>query len=454
MKKFLLLFLTASTACFAQDHYIGANTSGRTGIVNGALNPAELANLSKKFEVNITGLSFNVSNNIVSMNDLTSDNDLEDLIFDSSKAVSANFDGEFMLPGVAMRWQKWGFAITSKANVKFDLVDVDPSIGQSIINTVDITSSGTTTIGNDYNQRLNGTTWGEIGFSAARNVYEDDQHLFNAGITLKLLFPGAYTNFGVDKFHGEITTIYNAASPENTLAYLNNTTATLNFAYSGNLANSFVDASDYSSSLFGGLHGFATDLGVNYRWKDTEDKKYKINAGVAFRNIGSMTFSDNNNSSNSYRLDIHEAGPGLDLTVFSGAESIKDVEKILLDSGYMTKTKSNKDFKVKLPTTFSVYADFKLYTKFFITGQLQQKLHNNNDNDQITSQNSFSIIPRVNLGFFEAYIPFTHNEISGGNTGLGFRLGGFYMGSGSIISALLTNSKQVDMNMGFRWAFL
>jgi len=67
-------------------------------------------------------------------------------------------------------------------------------------------------------------------------------------------------------------------------------------------------------SLFGGLQGFATDLGVNYQWKD-EDKKYKINAGMSIRNIGSMTFSDNNNTSNSYTLVIPAptfTNPGLE----------------------------------------------------------------------------------------------------------------------------------------------
>ena len=95
-----------------------------------------------------------------------------------------------------------------------------------------------------------------------------------------------------------------------------------------------------------------------------------------------------------------------------------------------------------------------MYHKFYITGQLQQKLNDNNNNDQITAHNSFSIIPRINLGFFEAYIPFSNNEISGANTGVGFRLGGFYLGSGSVVSALINDSKQIDFNMGFRWAFL
>jgi hypothetical protein len=122
--------------------------------------------------------------------------------------------------------------------------------------------------------------------------------------------------------------------------------------------------------------------------------------------------------------------------------------------GYLSGEKSNKDFRVKLPTLFSMYGDFKIYHKFYITGYMQQRMGDNNDNRQITAQNSFSIIPRINLGYFEAYLPFSQNEISGSNTGLGFRLGGFYLGSSSVISTLTSNTKKVDFNMGFRWAFL
>ncbi|WP_298220475.1 DUF5723 family protein [Flavobacterium sp.] len=446
-KAFVFLSMICASYGFAQDHFVGANTSSRAGILNGALNPAEFSNLSKKFEVNISGFSFNFSNDIVSLSDLNSDTDLEDLIFNGNSAVNASIDLEFSGLGAAMRWQKWAFALTTKGYVKADIIDVDPNLGDALLNSqssiFDINAINT-----DHNQRVSGTSWGELGLSAARTVYEDDKHKFNGGITLKLLFPGSYSNIGVDAFKGTIRT-------DATGAYLSNANAALNFSYSGSLAESGTDFSDYTTKVFGGLHGFATDLGVNYQWKDPNDpKKYKINAGMSLRNIGTMTFSDSDNASDSYILKMLP-GQELDLSEFQDAKSLKDIEKVLLNHPeFFTKTSSKEDFKVKLPTTFNIYADFKIYTKFFITGQLQQKMQDNSGNKQITAQNSWSIIPRVNLGFFEAYIPFSHSEFSGGNTGLGFRLGGFYMGSGSVVSALINDSKQIDFNMGFRWAFL
>jgi hypothetical protein len=176
---------------------------------------------------------------------------------------------------------------------------------------------------------------------------------------------------------------------------------------------------------------------------------------MSIRNIGSLTFKDSNNSSNSYVLGIPDDPDNrLYLTDVNETESLVELESYLYDRGFLSGEKSNKDFKVKLPTLLSIYGDFKVYHKFYISGYLQQKMGDNNNNLQITAQNSFSIIPRINLGYFEAYLPFSQNEISGSNTGLGFRLGGFYLGSSSVISTLTSNTKKVDFNIGFRWAFL
>ena len=436
MKKIILtVSLLIGLHAVAQEHYSGISTSNRTGILNANVNPAELANLAKKFEVNIYGLSFNVSNNKIGFSDFSSDTDFETLIFQGTSPVNARIDAEILGPGFAMRWQKWGFAITTKAHAKFDMVDVDPTIGNAITN--DNFILNTTVLNNPGNQRLNGTSYGEVGLSAARTIFENEKHRVSAGVTLKILFPGSYSNFGLSNLNGTVTE--NASG-----AYLTtNSPATLNIAYSGNLADSFTNFDDYSKSIFGGLNGFAGDIGFNYQWKKGKD--YKLNAGLAIRNIGSMTFKDDNNSSTNYVLNIQpnvQNPQGLDLSSFENVESLRDVEQILSDSGYLTQTSGQTDFKVKLPTVLSTYADFRVIPKIYVTAYLQQKVNEDDSNDQITVPNIFSLTPRVNLGFFEGYIPVTFNEISGTNVGMGIRLGGFYLGTSSLVTALLSDSKQ------------
>lgn len=452
MKKvFLIVCIISISSNFAQEHFGGISTSSRVGILNTLNNPAEFANLSKKIEVNVFGLSLNVANNKIGFSDLTSDTNLEDLIFKGTEPVNMSVNAELIGPSVAFHWQKWGFGVTTKAMAKFDLVDIDSQLGNAIKNN-SVSFINSPLISNNYNQRMFGTSWGEVGLSAARTLFENDKNRINVGLTLKFLFPGSYSNFGVDKFQGSI--IYVGQQ-----AYLTNTHAALNFSYSGSLADSFTNFDDYSKSVFGNLDGVATDFGINYQRKDG-NKKYKLNAGFAVRNIGSMTFKDNNNYATNYELNIQPtvANPnGLNLSVFNGTNSdnLNQIEKVLLQSGYLNKTVANKtEFKVKLPTVFSAYLDLKLVPKLYVSLYTQQKLNSNNNNDQITAQNIVSITPRLNLGFFETYTSWSKNEISGVNGGLGFRLGGFYIGSNSIITALINDSKQADFYTGFRFAML
>jgi hypothetical protein len=458
MKKLILLsaFLISVNA-FSQDHFAGLTNSSRVGILTTSINPAELANMSNKFEINVVGVSFNVANNKIGFSDLTSDKDIETLLFNGNEPVNLRIDAEAYGLGFAIKHKSWALAITSKINGKLDAVDIDTKLGDALVNSGLNSVLGSSSINNNYNQRLTGTTWGEVGFTLSKNLLDKEKYKVNVGATFKLLFPGSYSNLGLDKFNG---TINNVGSQ----VYLNNTTANLNIAYSGSLANSFSNFEDYSKSVFGGLNGFSGDIGINFQWKDEPEtnpkknqNKYKFNAGLALRNMGSMTFSDDNNYNTNYTLNIQPtiANPqGLNLNQFENIDNLQQIETILISQGYLTKQPEKKDFKVKLPSIFSAYVDVKIISRLFVSGYIQQKVNDDNSNDQITAQNSFTITPRVNLGFFEVYSPWTSNEISGFNGGIGFRVGGFYLGSGSIITAAINDSKQADIYGGFRLAFL
>lgn len=227
----------------------------------------------------------------------------------------------------------------------------------------------------------------------------------------------------------------------------------VNVAYSGSLANDFTDSGNFTDFFAGGLNGSAVDIGVNYQWKDIDNTGYKLNAGLAVRNLGSMTFKDDNNVSRNYALEV---GPGesLDLNQFEDVESLTDLEEILLDNPeFFTASNAQSDFKVKLPTMISAYADVKLHNKWFASAYIQQKMNEDNDNQQISMQNIVTITPRYSGNFFEAYTPLSHNEISGFTAGVGFRLGGFFMGSGSLLSAAFTDTDQADAYFGFRFGF-
>lgn len=448
MKKIILTLLVFNfIPIVAQEHFSAITTSRRVGILNGGNNPSEFANLSSKIEVQIFAASFNQSNNKIGFSDIISGSNLESLIFAGNDPVNFNIDAELVGPGIAIKALGWGFALSSRTHIKANIVDVDPNLGDAVTSNAVNALLAETVISNNYNQRVNTTAWGEVGFSAARTVFNSKVHKLNAGITFKLLFPGAYANIGAGNFKGTIT-----QQPLTNDLFLSDAQASLNIAYSGSLAGNFSNPSDSTKNLFGALNGLATDIGFDYQFKP-DNKNYKLKVGAAIKNMGSMTFKGNDNFSTNYALTI-TGNDKYNLNDLNNVTSVKEIEQRLLSSGYLTGTPQKKDFKVKLPTVLNLYADLNIISKLNVTLFLQQKTNKNGANDQITSQNSFSITPRFNLGFFEAFVPIGFNEVSGTTGGVGFRIGGFFIGSNSIVTALTSDSMQADFYFGTRIGIL
>jgi hypothetical protein len=442
MRHFIAALLLFGSGAMAQEHFSGLGNTLHTGILRGSINPAEFSNLSSEYEVNLFGLSVKAANNKASISDLSGDDDFGDIMFRGNDPVNFLVDAEILGPGFAMRYGKWGFGVTSRATAKMQLVDVDVELGDAISNSSSNSDVPTTVLSNRGNQRLNGTVWGEVGFSASRILYDTEDHQLSAGLTLKILFPGSYANFGAGKFQGTIN--HDAET-------LTNTQASLHIAYSGNLGEDFADAGDYLSSVFGSPNGLGVDLGVNYRLKAADSTGYRVNAGAAIRNIGSMTFKADNNSDTNYQLTIQGAD-ALDLNLFDDTTSLEEIEQILLESGYLNRTQNMaRDFKVKLPTTFVAYADVRVVPKFYVSLLTQQRLNDRADNKQVPVENVTTLTPRFSLSWFEVFSPWSVNEISGLTGGLGLRMGVFYMGSGSAFTALSGDAKQADFYMGFRF---
>jgi hypothetical protein len=393
----------------------------------------------------------NVANNKVGFNDLTDDTNTEDLLLSGTKPINFNFSNEIIGPGVAVRLLKWRFAVTSKVNIKAGVLNVSPVLASYLTGSdVQELPMGGDVINYFSNQRFNGTMWGEVGFSVARKVWENEKGLLNAGVNIKMLFPGAYANMGIGNFKGTVTN-----NNDGDLV-LKDTDANVNFAYSGSLAQEFTNSQQYTNSLFGNFDGLAADIGFDYQLK--KGNSYKLKVGASIMNLGGLTFNDNNNVSTDYKLKI-TGNQELVLNFFEGVDDIPAIKQHLIDEAELgniefSEIKSNKDFKVSLPTTFNLYADINLISKLNVTLFTQQKLNSNSGNNQIASQTIYSVTPRFGIGFFEAYLPLSTNDVSGTNAGLGFRLGGFFMGSNSILSAISADSKQIDLNFGFRFAIL
>ena len=447
--QLITLSILLSNSIFSQEHFSGISTSKRGGLLSAANNPAELTNMITKFEVNVFNFSIAMANNKLSFSDLANSDNLEDKIFKGNDPVNLRIDTQLYGPAFAFKKGKWAFGINSSAYVKANVVNVDPNLGEAISNGNLSNLLTQTTLSSNDNQRLNATTWGELSFNVARNIVDLPKHKISVGSNIRLLFPGAYANFSATNLNATLVNNFGDIS-------LINATANVNISYAGVLANNYNDQSNYNEFFSQGINGFAADFGFNYRLKDeTDANSYKLNAGLSVKNLGSMTFKSDNNLSKNYILDVSGL-ESLDLNQFENVESMAEIEAILSDpanSSYFQTTSSTGDVKVKLPTVINAYADLRLSKKWFLTGSINQKVSDDTESDITTTQNSYTLIPRFSAKWFEAFAPLSSNEISGFNSGIGFRLSGFFIGSNSIISALASNGKQADLFLGMRFGF-
>lgn len=449
MKKLFLiniLLVFSFSSVFSQEHFLGITTSNRGGLLNGYYNPAELSNMNMKFDVNLFNTSVNFSNNKLSFNDLLNGTDLENKFFTGTEAANVRIDALVIGPGVAFKNGNWTYAISTVANIKANIINVNTKLGEAIQNGSFSNFISQNSISSIENQRLNAATWGEIDLSLSRKLIDIARHQINAGATIKLLFPSAYANFSASNLQGTIQNNFGDLE-------LANASAQINLAYSGFLGNDFNNTSNYSNFFKQGINGVAFDIGGTYRYKEANSNKYIVSAGLAVKNIGSMSYKDDTNTSIDYNLNVGNF-PTLDLNQFESAGSLTEIEAILSqpqNAQFFQKTKTTEAFKVKLPTTINAYADFKVTSKFYATATINQKVMDDSENNVTTTQNTYSIIPRFVFHQFEMYAPQTSNEISGFTSGFGLKIYGFYMGSSSIVTAILNNSKQADIYLGFRF---
>lgn len=453
MKKiaiYLFLFLLSCPALVAQVHFAGMMSTKRVGMFNAAYNPAELTNLTNKVEFNLIGTSLSFGNNKMSIMDIRSGKSPQSALFSSGTPLDLDVNVEFLGPSVGFRYKKWGFGILTKAFLKANIDDLDVNLMNSIYSNALLTL-GSLPLSNPYNQRINSSSWGQVSFAASRKIVDKVNHQLSAGMAVSILFPASYANIGLTKFSGTIK--YNLFPPQ---ANLINTSTKLNLAYTSNFAKSFANPSDFTSAIWGEFGGASIDFGLSYQYLN--DKKVPlISLGASVKNLGSLSYQAKKINAVDYNVNIPAptaTKPGFNLFSLATLSSLTQLEGLLISSGYMTKDgQSNSDVQIKLPTTVQTYVSIRALNRLNLDVNAQYNIRQGEGNKEITSPNTITVIPRFQTKYFEIYTPWSNHEVTGINGGLGIRVAGFYLGSGSLITALQNNSKQVDVFTGYQIGF-
>jgi outer membrane protein OmpA-like peptidoglycan-associated protein len=291
---------------------------------------------------------------------------------------------------------------------------------------------------NNQNFSIASNSWGELGLSYARILMDKGQHFLKGGFSAKYLV-GVYSGYAKAN---NINMAFNYTGNSNTSTYTSSGSLEV-----GNLTSldNFDDPTDNIGT------GFGADLGFTYEYRPDYGKyqytnkeggksyhkdqnKYKFRLGVSVTDIGAISYKD-------------------------AIVSVYNVNTTYTDAQYNANSNFNnlytivnqtKSLKFKLPTAIHLNADWRMNKRFYLNLNSDFSAVAAADKNSSYINNNVSVTPRFESKWLSVYTPISYLEYSGLQAGFGFRAGPLFVGSGSIISAMLSETKAIDAHLGLK----
>lgn len=469
MKQLLLclasgLFVAAASA---QD-FPGYRAGNYTGVNGVFFNPASIADSRYRWDLNITSVNVSVGNNQASfhlkdiIHSFNADSLKQQVIGRNAGAASGLVSADVHGPSLMFNTgRKMAFALTSRLRVLTNITDFDGKLIDKL--NTDFSNNDPAlpyTLASNNDMRVNVHAWSEFGLSVARTLKDSGNHFFKIGASFKYLAGAGNAYVNVANIHG---TINEDAAGE---AYLVNTTGRLALGFGGINLFDDIEAGKLTKMI---SKGFGADVGFVYEYRpDTEANrlgetgrvrkdvnKYKFKIGVALLDIGSLKYKRDVQRSGGYAVDI--AGTDtlrlseLDNTDLNDYKAFFDSrpQYFVPDHGSNAAT-----YKVGLPTTLHVNVDYHLHRGFYVDLATQLSLSKSSKPYNSNYYNAVTLTPRYEGRKLGLYVPLNYNGLTKFNAGAALRVKSFIIGSGSVLTALLGNSKQADVYLGLRFGIL
>jgi hypothetical protein len=440
--------LFASLTLFSQN-FPGFRSGNYTGVNGVFYNPANIADNRYRWDANLLSFNVNAGNSqatfkLKTIETLFSGDNVDSVLFGASgKESSGMAYMEFIGPSVMFRaGMKNSFAITTRVRTIGNIRDIDGKLIQSIDDENDQTPI---TLNSSSKQKVIINGWSEIGGSFGRVLLNKGDHFLKAGITAKFLMGSTNSFVAIDNLKGTLD--------EDGLGdtYLTGATGRVAIGVSGfDFDDSDAEASEIFKSQGKGV-GF--DIGLVYEYRPNGSNNYKIKAGIALLDIGAITYKPKADQFGDYSVNI-PAGVHWYPNDLND-KSISEIKEYFDASPYFTNNAVNlKSYKAKLPTTLQANVDLNLHKGFYAELAGQINLVGKTNIYSAFSYNAVTLTPRYEGRHFGFYLPINYNQLTNLNVGVSFRAGPFFIGSGSLLTALFDKSKQADAHMGIRFGAL
>ncbi|MDR6565314.1 DUF5723 family protein [Chitinophaga ginsengisegetis] len=454
-----LLLSCCALSTQAQD-LAGFRTSNYAGVTSVFSNPANIADSRYRWDVNLVGVNAGVSNNQLKykLGDVGSafgEDTIKSQLFGQGKGLTkALVNLAVYTPSVMFNVGKFSFAVTTRARVVANVTDLDGRLADKIMNDLSATDNLPYNIASNSNMRVSVNAWSEYGVSVAREVITVGPHFLKAGVTLKYLAGSMNGTINIDKLHA--TMDVDEGQQE---AFLTNASGKVGMNFSGMNLSDFK--AEDASKMVG--HGIGAELGVVYEYRPASENvsekgsnKYKFRLGLSLMDAGKIKYERDVTRSGTFTIGIPA----------NQQFSLQNLQDVKLDNyktelgkypQYFTPAadNNNADYSVSLPTTLQLDGDYHIHHAFYVNANIQLALTSGDKKPYNTQYYSgFSITPRYDGRIFGFFLPVSYNQLSKLNAGASFRVGPLYLGSGSVLSALLGSSHQLDGFVGVRFGGL
>ena len=448
MKKKLLVLLILSTSFGAKaQSYLGYFHDNYAGVQSVLFNPASIADSRFKTDINLFSVSGSVNNDLygVKLFDVFKDG----YDFDSeakmtpSNANNALINFDIMGPSFMFNIApKHTLAVFTRARSVTNLNKVNGYLVDQVKEGLENADNFNFDAGSP-----NGAShaWGELGISYAAVLYQNNQHFLKGGLTAKYLQGGG--NAYIQGKDANAAFIENPINPENS-TLLTNGQLTIGGS------QDWEANEDYEFDINSSGVGF--DFGLVYEWRPDYEKydlsnakpadnnfrdlnKYKVRFGLSVTDIGSINYKK-------AKQDTYDITGAVTEGMIENADNLYE----FLNDNY-TKTSTTKGVKTNLPTALHADVDWNMYNKFYLNLNGDISMVSDTKLNATSIADRVSLTPRYESRWFSFYVPVTWMEYSGTQVGSGFRVGTFFVGSGSIVSNLISKeSKAADFHLGIK----
>ncbi|MDO7171468.1 DUF5723 family protein [Mariniflexile sp. AS56] len=426
-----LIVITTSISLNAQS-YIGHSIDNYAGIHSLISNPSNVVDSGFKADINLISVSgFGGSDYFgINVSDILNSEGGFDFESDSNKYPTDenNFFANADIIGPSFMFNlspKSSIGIVSRVRAFLNINNISGELYESISDNFDINEDF------DFNSKdLTGTihAWAEIGLVYGRTLVNKNTNFLKAGITLKYLQGAGSVFLNSPNFTGQ----YTASNKELT------TTGELTYGNSQDFDNNDITFENLSA-------GYGADIGFTYEYRpntiqDSLSKnknKYKLKIGASITDIGSINYKES-------VVTIYDLNKTVDATNYN-----EDTQQFLEDN--YTGVESTLAQDIKLPTAFHLLIDYRLRKRIYISLLSNLSLIKSNTENANTSINSVTLAPRLETKLFSLYSPISIRQYGEFAWGGGIRLGPLTVGSGSILSNLISDSsKTTDVFVGLK----